>query len=641
MPSEMESELTVAPEPAIAKPVAGLYNLVKAWAQLPVDEAHQKLKLAVTRPESVLATNNKGSTGLHAAGYLRRWDLAKILLEAGADPLLKNLAGHDFYNQLVTTPKSPWKELLAQHPDLLAKQEEFVSARKKQHTEQREQKNLQKNNTKKSSKEIDGNESNSIHSESSKKQDRPKRKVELGLDDEAVEKLSHLDIIDLKGGMIPYSEAWNQMNEALQNHQIETLVEWIKSQQVHPAYDPDGSTLIQNVVKMKQRELLSAALNAGLSPKTPNRQGDTALHEAARLKQEDLAQLLLNAGAEASAKNAQGDTALSIACAHNDINMVERLLAFGANPNETMPDGERVINTVEKLGYFEIADILSVEIEHQPMQHQITNQSNLSIGNQPLKGPSKQKNVHKNASNHSATGKENGSKTSKPKQKFQKKNAKSDKVQPLNHKDHAASDLATENQKIGIVGEAQVSGLVSASELQAMVGLSHSDGSSSHSVQSSEGGSAQVPKTAKKPKNNTAKKSAGQKQKSQGNAINGANAMPGNSINKAKKPYKKTTQQHKGGAAGGQGGARHHAGFKQGRSSQRKSPLIANLSAMKEVDEFASYKAPKTSGPAPVIIVKKSRLLKPMNADGSQPQESPDLKAKIAPLEPVRRVRKL
>ena len=111
------------------KALGSLYNLVKSVAKLDDRAAAiQKLTSVLSKAGTEIDQKNaKGSTALHACGYLRRWDLAKILLDAGASPTLRNSAGHSFFLTAVREPLSPWRELLAGHPELVEKHERFLA----------------------------------------------------------------------------------------------------------------------------------------------------------------------------------------------------------------------------------------------------------------------------------------------------------------------------------------------------------------------------------------------------------------------------------------------------------------------------------------------------------------------------------
>lgn len=502
MPTEMETEPVSAHGPATIKAVAGLYNVVKLWARLPEEEARQKLSEALSRPELVNAKNNKGSTGLHAAGYLRRWDLAKILMEAGADPLIKNLAGHDFYTLLVTAPRSPWRDLLSSHPDLIARQEAFLEERKRpaQAKEKAGKKSAERGAEKKAPSDPKGGE------RKGKKTEKFKRKAEASLDAEAMEKLRELQIIGLDGALISHGQAWIEALQSALGGHMESCLAWIKSGQLHPGYDPEGVTLGQAIVGLGERETLSAALNAGLSPKTPNRAGETPLHVACRAGRADLAQLLLTAGADPAHRSEAGETALSIACLQNDADMAERLLAFGASPSERLNSGEPLVDAAERLGYFEIADILSAELEHQPL---------------------------------------------KP-------------IAPL----PGASELGDDDEANDFNGNTL-------------------DGP----------------------------KPAGGKSKKKG-----AKRPGGSGVARGPSPKGK----------GGPQKSAHPGGGRKRPGAKRASPMIAKLDGpVKEVDEFARYHAPKSAAPTPVIIVKKSRLARPLAID-PDPLESGE-PAKKAP----------
>lgn len=106
-----------------------LYNLVKAAAkEINCVIGAERLRVAATKGGGRLdAKNSKGSTALHACAYLRRWDLAQVLLDAGANPLAKNAAGHTFFLTAVKDPVAPWEALFAAHSKLLEKHRQFLS----------------------------------------------------------------------------------------------------------------------------------------------------------------------------------------------------------------------------------------------------------------------------------------------------------------------------------------------------------------------------------------------------------------------------------------------------------------------------------------------------------------------------------
>ena len=108
----------------------GLYNYVKTIAKdLSKEASCQNLidYLSTSGRAQVNEKNSRGSTGLHACGYLKRWDLAQILLKKGADPAARNASGHSFFLTAVKQQDAPWRELLADHPHLIEKHEKYLS----------------------------------------------------------------------------------------------------------------------------------------------------------------------------------------------------------------------------------------------------------------------------------------------------------------------------------------------------------------------------------------------------------------------------------------------------------------------------------------------------------------------------------
>lgn len=111
-------------------PGFNLYNLVKLLAKEPSQSAaYERLSRALAvSAERLNIKNAKGSTALHACAYLKRWDLAQLLIDAGADPLVKNAAGHTFFLTAVKDAGAPWEALFAQHAELLEKHRKFLAS---------------------------------------------------------------------------------------------------------------------------------------------------------------------------------------------------------------------------------------------------------------------------------------------------------------------------------------------------------------------------------------------------------------------------------------------------------------------------------------------------------------------------------
>lgn len=122
-----------APSAKNAPAGPSMYNFVKAIAnEHSGPEAAAKIAERLrARPEDARSQNSKKSTGLHACGYLRRWDIAQELLNSGADPELKNDAGHSFFLTAAKAPGAPLDILFASRPDLLEKHGAFESKKTK------------------------------------------------------------------------------------------------------------------------------------------------------------------------------------------------------------------------------------------------------------------------------------------------------------------------------------------------------------------------------------------------------------------------------------------------------------------------------------------------------------------------------
>lgn len=133
----LENKDLTAPNAKPGPTGPSMYNFVKAIAkESSGPEAAAKIADRLkARPDDVDSQNSKKSTGLHACGYLRRWDIAQEFLNAGADPEIKNDAGHSFFLTAAKTPGAQLDVLFASRPDLLEKHGAFESknAKKTKH----------------------------------------------------------------------------------------------------------------------------------------------------------------------------------------------------------------------------------------------------------------------------------------------------------------------------------------------------------------------------------------------------------------------------------------------------------------------------------------------------------------------------
>ena len=75
--------------------------------------------------------------------------------------------------------------------------------------------------------------------------------------------------------------------------------------------DPEGRTLLMEVVLEKRADLVKLLLEHGVDPKLHDRDGSTALHFAAQAHQPEIVQLLIDKGAQVDPKDHLGNTPLS------------------------------------------------------------------------------------------------------------------------------------------------------------------------------------------------------------------------------------------------------------------------------------------------------------------------------------------
>ena len=99
--------------------------------------------------------------------------------------------------------------------------------------------------------------------------------------------------------------------------------------------DPQGRSLLMEVVLEKRADLVKLLLEHGADPKLQDRDGATALHFAAQAQLSEIVQLLLDKGAPVDAKDHLGNTplfkALTTFRGEADGNAIWALLLSGAD----------------------------------------------------------------------------------------------------------------------------------------------------------------------------------------------------------------------------------------------------------------------------------------------------------------------
>ena len=325
------------------------YDLLKELAKKDPKAGLEGLKAEIENGRAVDEKNAKGSTALHAAGYLKRWDFAKELLEAGASPTERNEVGHSFFLTAVKDPKAPWRELLEKFPDLVEKHERFLEK--------------PKNGKKGGRSESDGMRDREKSSSQPKKSEAARGPLSG-----KGSKTSDGRISETEFAALGCSADWDLAMELLEKRDFDALTAPLAD--LHPGFDPDGKTLGQMAVRILEKEDFLKAMAKGISIDCPNRQGQAPLHEAVILQKADLARAMLLAGANANAKADDGKTPLSIAVKRGDEEMTEMLLAFGANARQTDESGVLLSRWAEENGFFSVADLLEIEGESLPMESQ-------------------------------------------------------------------------------------------------------------------------------------------------------------------------------------------------------------------------------------------------------------------------------
>lgn len=307
---------------------SSMYNLIKTLANDPLDSATEKIAAFVRKYGNFDEPNSKGSTGLHACAYIRRWDLAKALLDMGADPLRKNNASHSFFLTLVKTPDAPWREVLSSHTDLIEKHERFL-------------------------------ETKSASPRPAKKDRSERRKLVEPINFDQFEALESMQVIGLDGGMISHGDLWNLLLGDLTSGNDDRAKRIFKLGALNFGYDPDGKTMGVLLVERGDRDLILRALNFGLPPSAKGRSGVSMLHAAVSLEREDLVASILLSGGDPNGCDMDGNTPLHVAAKGGLIDIAERLLAFDANSGIQNTSGETPYDIAKASGNYELEDFLA------------------------------------------------------------------------------------------------------------------------------------------------------------------------------------------------------------------------------------------------------------------------------------------
>lgn len=322
-----------------SRPARGgnFYNFLKVLSRMPWEEALRKLDEALARGSDINQLNVKGAGALHAAGFLKRWDLAAALIERGADIHLKNKAGLSFGMMWTREPESVRAEAMASYPALAA----IEVGRGARKTPRRRKKS-----------EVGELESTGL----------VRKKTTERLSKEAMEALKELKVITPNGDLVPSVDAWRQIKDFIEKRDGRAL-EWMSSTGLHPGFEVDDETLGLVMVRAGEVGMIEHALRGGLiSPRVCSQRGETMMERALELGRETVAKMLLDAGADVTEKTSDGKSLLSKHALKGNLAAVEMLLEAGVNPKEMLPNGVSVKEEAEDLGWFEVADALSQAI---------------------------------------------------------------------------------------------------------------------------------------------------------------------------------------------------------------------------------------------------------------------------------------
>lgn len=120
-------------------------------------------------------------------------------------------------------------------------------------------------------------------------------------------------------------------------------------------WDRDGNNSILQAAMDGDLDRIKELIAYGINPKGVNSRDDTALRFAAEYDHMDIVQFLIETvGIDVNASNVDGITALIMAALNNNKEMITYLMQMGANPNQTATatvdrtiDGEEIVSRVE------------------------------------------------------------------------------------------------------------------------------------------------------------------------------------------------------------------------------------------------------------------------------------------------------
>jgi len=98
-----------------------IYGLVKDLGSVNADSAAARVAMqaAKDRGMDLGGKNAKGLNGLHACAQIGRWDIARELMDLGADPLSKSKTGLSFFAMAARDKKAPFEWLFENYPQLI------------------------------------------------------------------------------------------------------------------------------------------------------------------------------------------------------------------------------------------------------------------------------------------------------------------------------------------------------------------------------------------------------------------------------------------------------------------------------------------------------------------------------------------